>query len=60
MSYYQKEPGYTHGDIPKIGIILANLGTPEKPTSAAFRNVFPIPQEQIDASGGSLTQNPGY
>ena len=37
MSYYQKEPGYSHGDIPKIGIILANLGTPEKPTSAALR-----------------------
>jgi len=37
MSYYQKEPGYTHGDIPKIGIILANLGTPEKPTAAALR-----------------------
>jgi hypothetical protein len=32
----------------------------EKPTSQAFRNVFPIPQEQIDASGGSLTQNTGY
>ncbi|MCF7560472.1 RagB/SusD family nutrient uptake outer membrane protein [Sabulilitoribacter multivorans] len=32
----------------------------EKPASAAFRNVFPIPQEQIDASGGTLTQNPGY
>ena len=37
MSYYQKEPRYTHGDIPKIGIILANLGTPEKPTAAALR-----------------------
>lgn len=23
-------------------------------------NYFPIPQEQIDRSGGSLTQNPGY
>ena len=32
----------------------------EKPASATFRNVFPIPQEQIDASGGSLTQNNGY
>jgi hypothetical protein len=32
----------------------------EKPASQAFRNVFPIPQEQIDASGGTLTQNPGY
>ncbi len=37
----------------------------EKPASAATKNVFPIPQEQIDASqsGASpkpLTQNPGY
>lgn len=31
----------------------------EKPASQAFRNVFPIPQEQIDAGAG-LTQNPGY
>jgi ferrochelatase len=37
MSFYNKEPKYTHGDIPKIGIILANLGTPEKPTSSALR-----------------------
>ncbi|SHI81062.1 RagB/SusD family nutrient uptake outer membrane protein [Algibacter luteus] len=32
----------------------------EKPASGAFRNLFPIPQAQIDASGGTLTQNPGY
>lgn len=32
----------------------------EKPASADFRALFPIPQPQIDASGGSLTQNPGY
>ncbi|NNC69207.1 MAG: RagB/SusD family nutrient uptake outer membrane protein, partial [Flavobacteriaceae bacterium] len=32
----------------------------EKPASASFRTLFPIPQDQIDASGGSLTQNPGY
>jgi len=32
----------------------------EKTASAPFRNVFPIPQEQIDASNGTLTQNPGY
>lgn len=32
----------------------------EKPASGDFRNVFPIPQAQIDASGGTLTQNPGY
>lgn len=31
-----------------------------KPASAEFRNIFPIPQEQIDASDGTLTQNPGY
>ncbi len=32
----------------------------EKSNSDSFRTVFPIPQEQIDASGGTLTQNPGY
>jgi len=32
----------------------------EKTNSDAFRTVFPIPQEQITASSGSLTQNPGY
>ena len=32
----------------------------EKTNSDNFRTVFPIPQEQIDASDGSLTQNPGY
>ncbi len=32
----------------------------EKPASQSYRNVFPIPQEQIDASNGTLTQNPGY
>ena len=32
----------------------------EKTNSDAFRTVFPIPVEQINASGGTLTQNPGY
>lgn len=32
----------------------------EKTNSDAYRTVFPIPQEQITASNGSLTQNPGY
>ena len=32
----------------------------EKTNSDAFKTVFPIPQEQIDASNGTLTQNPGY
>lgn len=31
----------------------------EKPVSQPFRNVFPIPQDQINVGGG-LTQNPGY
>lgn len=31
----------------------------EKPASEPFRNIFPIPQEQINAGAG-LTQNPGY
>lgn len=32
----------------------------EKPVSEAFKTVFPIPFEQIQASDGSLTQNDGY
>ena len=32
----------------------------EKPASQPFRKLYPIPQGQIDASGGTLTQNPGY
>lgn len=32
----------------------------EKSTTDAHRVIFPIPQPQIDASNGSLTQNPGY
>lgn len=31
-----------------------------KEASAPFRVVFPIPQQQIDASDGTLTQNAGY
>lgn len=32
----------------------------EKTNSDAHKTLFPIPQEQIEASGGTLTQNPGY
>ncbi len=32
----------------------------EKPASASFRNLFPIPVKQITASAGTLSQNPGY
>ena len=32
----------------------------EKPVSQAFRNLFPIPQDAINASAGTLKQNPGY
>ena len=32
----------------------------EKSNADSFRTVFPIPQDQINASGGTLTQNPGY
>ena len=36
------------------------LESNSKINSDAYRTVFPIPQEQIIASSGSLTQNPGY
>ena len=32
----------------------------EKTNADGYRTVFPIPQPQIDAAGGSLTQNAGY
>jgi starch-binding outer membrane protein, SusD/RagB family len=32
----------------------------EKPASQPFVNLFPIPNDQIQASAGSLKQNPGY
>lgn len=32
----------------------------EKTNSDGYRSLFPIPTEQINASSGSLTQNPGY
>ena len=31
-----------------------------KDATAGYRVLFPIPQQQIDASDGTLTQNPGY
>lgn len=37
MNYYKEEPNYKHGDAPKIGIILANLGTPDAPRSKELR-----------------------
>lgn len=37
MSYYDNEPNYQHGDQLKVGILLANLGTPDAPTAKALR-----------------------
>ena len=34
---YQDEPGYDHREIPAVGVLLANLGTPEAPTAGALR-----------------------
>ena len=37
MAYYYPEPKYAHGDQLKVGILLANLGTPDAPTASALR-----------------------
>ena len=37
MAYYNPEPPYQHGDTLKVGILLANLGTPDAPTAPALR-----------------------
>lgn len=37
MAFYAPEPPYTHGTVPKVGILLVNLGTPDAPTPVAVR-----------------------
>lgn len=37
MAYFNPEPKYQHGDQLKVGVLLANLGTPDAPTAAALR-----------------------
>lgn len=34
---YRGDPGFEHGETPAIGVLLANLGTPEAPTAKALR-----------------------
>ena len=37
MAFYNQEPNYQHGDQLKVGILLANLGTPDAPNAKALR-----------------------
>jgi protoporphyrin/coproporphyrin ferrochelatase len=34
---FDKEPAYTHGTEPRVGVLYCNLGTPDEPTPAALR-----------------------
>ncbi|RZI83966.1 MAG: ferrochelatase [Rubrivivax sp.] len=34
---FQTEPGFQHGQAPRTGVLLVNLGTPESPTPPALR-----------------------
>jgi ferrochelatase len=36
-SPFQQEPAFTHGQAPRTGVLLCNLGTPEAPTAPAVR-----------------------
>ena len=36
-SRFAPEPPFSHGQAPKTGVLLCNLGTPEAPTPAALR-----------------------
>jgi ferrochelatase len=38
MAYYNPEPPFNHGDQVKVGILIANLGTPDAPTAKALRS----------------------
>lgn len=35
---FEREPSYRHGTVGKVGLILANLGTPDAPTPSAVRS----------------------
>lgn len=37
MSAFRDEPGYVHGQSSGVGVLFANLGTPDAPTPAALR-----------------------
>ena len=37
MARYEPEPTFTHERVPKIGVLIVNLGTPEAPTPSAVR-----------------------
>ena len=37
MAYFNSEPPYQHGEPLKVGILLANLGTPDAATAPALR-----------------------
>ncbi len=36
MKYFG-QPGFQHGEVPAVGVLLSNLGTPDAPTPAALR-----------------------
>lgn len=37
MSRFLPEPSFTHGQIPRTGVLLVNLGTPDKPDAPSLR-----------------------
>ena len=37
MARYRPEPAHTHGQVPRTGVLLVNLGSPSAPTAAAVR-----------------------
>ena len=37
MTRFWQEPAYPHGQAPRTGILIVNLGTPAAPTAAALR-----------------------
>lgn len=37
MTRYSGEPAFAHGEVPATGVLLANLGTPDAPTTPALK-----------------------
>ena len=52
MAYFNQEPPFKHGDTLKVGILLANLGTPDAANAAALRRTALGPGWHV--GGGTL------
>ena len=54
---FEKEPPFTHGQVPRTAVLLCNLGTPDAPTPKAVRRYL---SEFLGGCGNSLQDGAGF